>query len=163
MTDFSDGYLIYDVFKDATAMQVCELIKALTWDDGFIAFSQGEFRWQGRGFRDIDDLVELFSKRHNHMDFDGYVMEADLWRKDGGFIYEELAVQRVDASFFVQYWQLHTSPDTISDKTYMPCYYRHSPKVIPLRQSKLFKKGDLSAIEVIVPLYRLHIFMTTKG
>ncbi len=162
MDNFKQGYLIYSVKENLAVSELSDLIKSLTWDDGFIAFSQGEFRWQGKGFDTIDDLKTLLSVRHKGKGYEGYVMEADLWREDGGMLYEELSIERDSTGFFVQHWQLHTSIDTVGDRKAFNCYYRHTHKVIPLRQSKLFQKGELSAIEVVVPEFRLHIYLTTK-
>lgn len=163
MKDYLDGWLIYNVRQNAAVAEVCDLIRALSWDDGYIAFSKGELRWQGKPLNDTQDLIILFNHPHKDKDIEGYVMEAGLWRQDGELIYEELSIERDAGGFFTQHWQLHTSKDTIGDKKYLPCYYRYAQKVLPLRQSKIFKKGEIRAVEIIVPDYRLHIYMTTKG
>ncbi len=154
-SQYKKGKLTYRVYEKMSVDELISLISS-EWDDGFLAFSKGEIR-----LKDIPtgtDLKKLFSETHTTGQYEGYLMEAGLWRQSDGVL-EEIAIERDGTKFFVQLFRLLKDENSTEG---MPCYFRENVNVRATGQSKLFQSKDLSATEVIMPEYRLHIYITTK-
>ncbi|HOL06556.1 MAG TPA: hypothetical protein PK864_11085 [Syntrophorhabdaceae bacterium] len=152
--DFKEGLLQYTTrISDFNGLRE-EIGDLKQWDDGFLAFSNAEFRIAHIDLP-IDDLKERVNGKISKAE--GYLMEVDLWRKKDG-AYEELYVERDNRDFLIEKWVLLEQKD--SESTGYMCFWRDTDVVI--NERSIFKKEEISAVEVIVPDVRLHIFITKK-
>lgn len=145
---FEKGFVSYTVTS-----KVPDNLSFNSWADGYIAFSKGEMRLNEIKYRDFSELIK--NRITGISGVDGYVMEINLWKSNGDGSYEEISIEREDKGFFIQSWKL--SKNEIDDG--IMCYYREV-NTQP-RGNSIFK--ELKAIEVIVPEYRLHFFITKGG
>lgn len=162
-SEFQNGYLIYDVKIVSDPMYILPVLKE-HWYEGYVAFSKGEMRWSSFVQNFSGEWDKLLEGRHSLKGVEGYIMEINLWRDEAGIIYEEFSLEREDNGFFSQRFQLHTDKDTVGERKAMECYYRYCKNAFTITRSKpLFKTGDLNFIEIVVPDFRLNIFLTTRG
>lgn len=153
--DFRNGRLEYEAGPvDAGAVD----LDLSQWEDGFLAFSTAEVRLSGIRDRFRKDWLE--GEIDPFEAFDGYLMEIDLWRKNGG-VFEELVLEREDDGFYRQYWRLSTDPSVEAPN----CFWQEAGTRVrePIDTAPLFSGGDLRSIEVIMPTHRLHFFITAGG
>lgn len=151
MDAFQDGILLYQADQVSIDGGVPNLSE---WDDGFIAFSDGEIR--------LDQAREvvpehLFADRvAENKPFSGYVMEVDLWRQREG-AFEELVLEREDSGLYRQYWKLRPSAEAGETN----CYFRTAAtrRRSPIERASVFATDDLRCLEVIHPENRLHFFI----
>lgn len=152
---FIDGFLVYE----CESKSIENLLKDYDfagWDDGYLAFSKGE-----RQLQDIKDKIKDLIKGDKQgkvaglEGIYGYLMEIDLWRKNGDCP-EEISIERDDNGFYCQRWNLFKK---VPPEKYYDCLYR-TVDTFPRRNS-IFKDQPLESIEVIVPQNRFHFFITT--
>ena len=148
--DFKQGFIKFSANKtDKT--EILNLLEDFEdFKDGFIAFSNIE----KRAHEINKDFNELLNGRITGLpNVEGYLTEMDLW-KNTESEYFEIYIERVENGFYYNYFHL------ISEKSkegYENCLYREM-KIYPVKS--LFKPGDLSGIEVIIPEKRINIFIT---
>lgn len=149
--EFYEGFIKYQV-----KFEIEDEIELRDWDDGYIAFSNGEKRLKELlSMFSISTISELLQLKFNPVDgIEGYVVEVDLWRSRNN-VYEEISIEREDRGFLLQHWIL-SQKELENSK---PCYLREV-ETLP-RKNSLFKR--LSSIEVIIPEFRLHFFITKEG
>lgn len=150
---FKEGFIIHrsGVF---TFDRVIEKIKDFKeWNDGYAAFSSKELRLEELKLplQDLEGRVD--GKIH---DIKGYLMEVGIWREDGK-IAEEVYIEREDRGFYLEQWKLMMDGSSGGSEGH-PCLWRKAN--VMAGKGRIFQRGDLSAIEVIVPDYRLHIFLS---
>jgi hypothetical protein len=165
---FSAGYLEYEVKIAASPDEVINLLGKdgfSGWHDGYVAFSKGEKRLKGDTLKasNLNTLLTKPPEDNGLKDVEGYLMEIDLWRTNGGWSYEEISIEREDRGFFCQKWTLYTSLEAFQAHSQPNCYYCYyrQAETMPILQEKLFDKDDLLSMEVIVPAQRLHFFITS--
>jgi hypothetical protein len=127
-----------------------------TWENGYLAFSSGEVRLEAvRG-----QAIAVAERIVGFPGVEGYLMEAGLWRANGT-AFEEIAAEREDTRFWLQRFFLETNVH-IEDAN---CVYKPAATFererIPSSKAPLFRDDELRTIEVVCPLSRLHIFITT--
>lgn len=164
---FSKGVIQHEVLTALTAEKVIEKIGNLSdsqWTDGYLAFSNGECRKIKLDKQDIRTLLgnNRFGKENSVTGFseaEGYLIEIGLWRGNGDSA-EEIYVEREDSGFFVQTWKLFkkSAEGNAEQET---CYYR-LVDTLP-RGNSLIRDAISKAYEVVVPLKRLHFFITVGG
>lgn len=118
-------------------------IEPSRWHDGYLAFSSEEFSLEEIVQRGID--IDGLLKNAKIEGIDGYLMELDLWRSDGD-LYEELYMERTDMGWYIFTVVL----DTKAPRQEANCYWRRA------------NTSALKSIEVVVPQWRLHFFITTS-
>lgn len=160
--EFQDGYLVYEVKVISEPGSLPPILKQ-HWDDGYVAFSRGEIRWNNFLKNFSGKWTDLLTQRHFMKGIEGYIMEIDLWRDEAGILYEELSLEREDGGFLFQLFKLHVDKATLGTDHAFECYYRYCRHAYTISRAKpIFNTGELSFVEVIVPDYRLNIFLTTK-
>lgn len=157
---FEGAWLDYEILT-LNADEAAALLQPSEWDDGFLAFSNTEMRLKDlpRGLSSFD----LCCKSIDGLDgVEGYLMEADLWRRRGE-VFEEISLEREHRCFFFQKWKVRL----VTGKEKSNCYWQLAKTFArtPIGSGKdLFGKGNLlPSIEVIQPETRLHFFITTGG
>lgn len=126
------------------------------WDDGFVAFSNGERRVNTIGGRQA--MADLLAQRIEGQDgLEGFLMEGGLWRASTTSVYEELAMEREGDNFFVQHWRL--SPEKMANKEEMPCFYRKAQTFVRGNLVNIFPEQTIPTFEVIVPEHRLRFYI----
>lgn len=156
--EFCSGYITCVVKTNVAPAQLASML-AKNWQDGYVAFANGEKR--------LSDLSQiplasafLTERINGKLDgIEGYVTEINLWRCHGSVI-EEIAVEREENTYLVQHFCLDTAPELEGN-----CQYRHAVTRAGAHHSRtgsqLFS-GPLESVEVIWPENRLNIFLT-KG
>ena len=156
--DYKDGFVTYTMkFSiDDTDLE--------SWDDGYLAFSNTELRINDKLLNGLK-LEDILNGSSSVNGVEGYLMEVDLWRHEGG-VYKEISIEREDRGFLVQRWSLHTNIKENEKPDGYKCYYR-KVNTLPRRPiadgARLFGDGELQSVEVIVPKRRLHFFITIPG
>jgi hypothetical protein len=129
------------------------------WTDGYLTFSKGELPLKSLPTGPLSAMIAGTVpgiKDRKGEDIQGYLMEVDLWCKRDG-CYKEISLERDDAVFYLQKWEL--APDPIDGAQI--CYWREVD-ILPHAKSTVFA-ADIKALEVIVPERRLHFFLTAGG
>lgn len=157
-TDFIEGRIEYQSFTLTKPAEMPECVAfQKPWQDGYIAFSRGEARLSEIGDATAARLWE--EKVNNLPDCEGFLMEMNLWRDNGGNVFEEISLEHEDDGFFCQYWRLEKAGGDQAN-----CYCRQaktSPRLTFGDRKSLFAEGELSSWECIAPEHRLHFFITT--
>lgn len=154
--NFADGWVEYTAREIPENNIDLKEVSPANWDDGYLAYSQGEIRIDKR-MNDID----FVNRTHGTNGVKGYLMEINFWKKTVD-TYEEISIEREDSGFFYQKWTLHTKPGDYAKPNYR-CHYRKAPTMVrePIgKGAKQFEDDDLSSIEVVCPERRLHFFIT---
>ncbi len=150
---FKEGFIFHRA-GITTFDMVIEQIKDLKeWKDGYIAFSPKELRLKELNLplQDLEGRVD-----GKIPDIEGYLMEVGIWREDGKTV-EEIYTERNDRGFYLEQWKLMMDGASGGYEGY-PCLWRKAN--VMAGKGRIFQRGELSAIEVIVPDYRLHIFLS---
>ncbi len=119
------------------------------WDDGFVAFSSREER------------LGVFLKNNAVLSCahvspqDGYIMEVNLWKKQGNML-EEVCVERLDDSVLEQKWTLEMEPSPEQTN----CYFQETEAIFREGTKDKIFSGNLKCVEVIQPDTRMHVFMS---
>jgi len=159
--DFKDGYITYETLFIKTLDNMPKDTVLSRWDDGYLAFSNVEIRIDDEIKR--LDVCHIANSRINEFENltalggEGYLMELDVWRKEGDTI-EEMTLERMDNGWFYQRWKLKTEG---FDKP--NCFYNSCKVTIRNPNRKIFHRDDIGAVEVIVPDKRLNFYITTRG
>lgn len=169
--DFKKGRLLWFA-GNLTAKELAEKYLNNDWDDGFVAFSNAEKRFNN--FGGVAELKTLLSGRIQDQEkpqeeradglaeLEGYLMEAGLWRhKMNTAVYEELSFDREGDNFFVQYW--HLSVDEKESTESWSCYFRTAKTFVRGNLKRVFSEKSITTFEVIVPEKRLRFYITKGG
>lgn len=156
-SDFRPGSLVWSAAL-LTTSDITRRYFDKGWDDGFAAFSNAECRLQELG--GWEHLPGLLDHRlEGHAGLEGFLMEGGLWRRDtASEVFEELALEREGAQFFVQYWCLSFQKG--DDRKGQRCYVRPMETFARGNLHQVFPEKTIPAFEVIVPEDRLRFYMT---
>ncbi|OPY70134.1 MAG: hypothetical protein A4E57_00774 [Syntrophorhabdaceae bacterium PtaU1.Bin034] len=156
--EFKPGFVTYETGSRTTG-EVRALIDDPKWSDGYLTFSRQELPLRTVSAKPLSALLAgkvSGIKDGKGEEIQGYLMEADLWcKREGG--YEEVSIERDDAVFYLQKWDLETGRAVGTEN----CYWREVD-ILRHQKSRIFS-DDIKAIEVIVPERRLHFFLTAGG
>lgn len=144
-SDFNDGCLYLEQNRLLNAETLWEkYLLNKEWQDGYLAFSAGEMRFKpdmhGQLQKWLTGRTGAKGERFGETLIEGFLMSGGLWRNKDD-IFEELAFERSEGHFLVNYWRL----DTKSDEK--QCGFRPA-NVCLLPHSKIFDKKSMSAYEV---------------
>jgi hypothetical protein len=156
-TNWKEGWVKYRVRNCENAD-----LHRILWDrykDGYLHFSQHAERWE----RDKISVMNMISERHANK---GYLMEAGLWGEKDSKHYE-LCIERTDSGWRIEDIQFSMS-EVQQEEGWNRCFYRETmvfpiprdPKKLPFSSSSRKGSGKFRVIEIIIPEYRLNIFMT---
>lgn len=160
--EFQEGFFSYEIHFDVADFDKYDWS---LWDDGFLAFSNREWRFDKKSH---PKQIPLLLSGDNQKTANGYLMELDLWWAPSQGVFRELVLEREGTSFFVQDFTLCKTPP---DGQKLNCYFAKA-KTRPPKKDKdpnkarkriLFESKELASIEVVVPDTRLHVFLTTAG
>ena len=143
---FKDAWLDYEILT-LDADKAASLLQPSEWDDGYLAFSNIEIRLKDLPAGLISQ--DLCTGKIESLDgVEGYLMEADLWRRRGK-VFEEISMEREHRCFFVQQWKVRP----VSAEEECNCYFRQAKTFArtPVGSGRdLFGKGNLlPSIEVV--------------
>ncbi len=158
--EFKEGYLSYEVHFNVVDFTKYDWS---LWDDGFLAFSNDERRFDNTSHPAQIPLLLSGDKQKTP---NGYLMELDLWRTPLQGVFRELVLEREGTSFFLQDFTLCKTPP---DGQKPNCYFADA-ETRPIKRDankpgkrSLFESNEVNSIEVVVPDTRLHVFITTGG
>jgi len=148
LKQFKDGFLLYNR-KAHTSVQDDVITEGL-YRDGYLHFSEAKHRFQG----DSRCIAELFKQKDPAR---GYLMEVDLWGETED-AWHEISIERLNDTFLTQTWALKRQNRNPPSQGEWPCFYRPA---ITRMITNIFgvKNAQYSAMEVVVPKYRLHFFI----
>ncbi|MCX7858217.1 MAG: hypothetical protein N2513_09640 [Deltaproteobacteria bacterium] len=149
--DFKPGTLFHSVKMLSFGALLSEISSLDTYKDGYFAFSNKEINLDD--LRRHGDLLTGGKVPENDLGVEGYLLEIDLWTNKNG-AYEEIYVEKLKDTYFYEKWLLKEGRDEGGN----PCYFRKAK--IKLLKKSVFQGKKLSALEVIVPEYRISIFLT---
>lgn len=154
MDEFKKGTLIHHVKTISFEELSAEIKPLVEWDGGYFGFSNRDLT-----LKDLLKNESLFLEQRveeNAFGVSGYLQEIGLWRKhDGKF--EEIYAERNDRGFLFERWVLYEKE---IENEGIPCYFRKA--YISTFPKSVLKGENLEAIEVIVPDYRLSIYITVS-
>ncbi len=151
---FKKGQLTYT----AASMTPGELAAKLngSWKDGYVAFATTEKRLSQLPVT-MDESF-LRERVQGIEDAEGYVSEVNLWRNDTSTI-EEIAAEREENIFYVQYWSLKKGPESGKEN----CWYCEADTKAGSHHNndKRLFSGTLKSVEVVWQEKRLNFYLTT--
>ena len=151
--NFEKGYLRFE-----SGFAPTYSLDSQYWGDGYLAFSNKEKRFEKAN--DIGALRSVLSGQcSGFKDYEGPLMEVNLWGKPDENTFSELSIERQGAGFFFQQWTLLTVNSMSKNPCNLNCYY-HKAETQSCRGTH---KGKLKFYEVICPDHRLHVFITCGG
>jgi hypothetical protein len=154
---FAAGHITYSIETIDPAKLATDLAAA-SWIDGYVTFSASEKRLKDAALALA--ATQLGGRVSGIPDAVGYVMEINLWRREGSLLFE-ISAERQNDRFFVQTWQLDTAP--ASGKA--NCWHREAETRSGSyhQKNKYLFSGVLKSQEVVWPEYRLNFYITSGG
>jgi hypothetical protein len=156
-TMFNEGHIEYT--SEFKSLKDFEDLRNLfvEWNDGFLVFSNEEFRVAN--FKDKNAYDLLKGRIEGIRNVEGYLNEINLWKNDGRQ-FEELVIEREDDGFYCQQWVLNTEAKDGKDTN---CYCRRGISPVLGNKTGFFDNKSLATYEVITIANRLHFFITIGG